>query len=208
MKRTLRKYELGISTFWSVYLSISFSRSLFPIFSQNDTCYSVGFIRDHRWRNARTYGPDSPRWNKTGATHRNHFSGFARRNVFLTSYRSAHHARGADFKILLGSVRVEIFLQRDLDSLLLSTEKSTVYTCERQERKRYANAVVVRDGYSPPKVWHVSGGAQVSALTARRTLENDIAGRVITGRRILSRGQHPENKREFTVSVSFWHGPP
>lgn len=106
------------------------------------------------------------------------------------------------------SVRVEIFLQRDLGSPLpfrRGAGKPTVCTCA--PRPRAARTKVVRDGYSPPKVWHVSGGAQVSALTAGRALENDIAGRVITGRCVLSRGQHPENKREFTVSVSFWHGP-
>lgn len=45
----------AINTFWSAYLSISLSRFLFPIISRNDTCYSVGFIRDRKWKNAHMY---------------------------------------------------------------------------------------------------------------------------------------------------------
>lgn len=159
----------------------------------------------------RTYGSDPPRWNGTVPPIAI-ISPVLRGGIFFQRLIDPPimHAVLTSRSYSGQSVRDEIFLQRDLDSLLLPTGKSTVCTCvrESQERRRYTNAVVMRDGYSPPKVWHVSGGAQVSALTAGRTLENDIAGRVITGRRVLSRGQHPENKREFTVSVSFWHGPP
>lgn len=205
----------AINTFRSAYLSISLSRFPFPILSRNDTGYSVGCTRDRRdgGMHIRTFGTRFTaltEWNGTGATHRNHFSGFARRNVFSTSYWSAQHARGDDLKILPRSVGPRSFLQCDLDSTPSFRRENrfapALVGCERRVRRRYVNTVVVCDGYSPPKVWHVSGGAQVSALTTGRALENDIAG-VITGRRVLSRGQHPENKRGFTVSVSFWHGP-
>lgn len=55
-------------------------------------------------------------------------------------------------------------------------------------------------------MWDVSGGAQVSALAARGALKNDIAGRVIIGRRVLSlrRRQHSATNAKFTVSVSFF----
>lgn len=60
-----------------------------------------------------------------------------------------------------------------------------------ENKDRYAN-ILYTWWYSPPKMWHVSSGAQLSALTARRTLEDNISGRVIIGRRVLSRRQHSE----------------
>lgn len=116
----------------------------------------------------RTFGLDLPRWNRTGATHRNHFSGFVRRNVFSMSYRSAHHARGADLKILLGSVgpsRNLFATWPRLSPSFLSTRKNQRLRCKRQERRCYAK----RDG----SAWWVLTAKSVARIRRGTGLGTD-----------------------------------